>query len=558
MDTFDELTKGYGIKPQGKSAPMALSKQPITPNFTSSSYDSSDSRNSSYNSISGNGSFSFNNYNEPLFSTTKKPQDFNGLNDYNDDGFMSFGGFQKSSNSNRDGSFDPLFSNSGSFSGDDLLSGFDGFNSNNNNASNSTDYISGSFISQPKDQSAPVNDLFGDSTATFQPPSKNRSVSFDDLIPGFGDHSSHSSNQRENTGKNNSTYTSTDAPFIVLESNSTTAKSNFTEPVGKSSKCNHSGSRKPAISPNVLSPLKPPPKPGQILKSDKVKSSNTSSIDELEEFGRIKVRNNSDGHLDVRHAKEARERQATKANRNKEAGDATQNNQQLSADDIDFISNMGYRSSSAPRSRAATLDPIFDATINSRGEPPVAHKKSISASSSMRKASPTTSIVDDLPSMLGDISLFGGFEEVKGETEERRRARFDRHQRTQDRLEKAVADMKQRDLQTQYEQEERRRLADKMDFAVKSWAGGKEGNMRALLLSLQDVLWPECGWVPVPLADLLTSESVKKVYRKATLSVHPDKVQQKGATLEQKYIAEKVFDILKESWKKFEANELSK
>ncbi|CAI6004971.1 unnamed protein product, partial [Closterium sp. NIES-65] len=39
--------------------------------------------------------------------------------------------------------------------------------------------------------------------------------------------------------------------------------------------------------------------------------------------------------------------------------------------------------------------------------------------------------------------------------------------------------------------------------------------------------------------------AVKKSYRKAALCVHPDKVQQKGATVQQKYIAEKVFDLLK-------------
>lgn len=59
------------------------------------------------------------------------------------------------------------------------------------------------------------------------------------------------------------------------------------------------------------------------------------------------------------------------------------------------------------------------------------------------------------------------------------------------------------------------------------------------------VLWPECGWHPVSLTDLITGASVKKVYRKATLCIHPDKVQQKGANLQQKYIAEKVFDLLK-------------
>jgi hypothetical protein len=59
------------------------------------------------------------------------------------------------------------------------------------------------------------------------------------------------------------------------------------------------------------------------------------------------------------------------------------------------------------------------------------------------------------------------------------------------------------------------------------------------------VLWPECGWQPVGLTDLITAAAVKKAYRKATLCIHPDKVQQKGANLQQKYIAEKVFDLLK-------------
>jgi DnaJ-class molecular chaperone len=44
---------------------------------------------------------------------------------------------------------------------------------------------------------------------------------------------------------------------------------------------------------------------------------------------------------------------------------------------------------------------------------------------------------------------------------------------------------------------------------------------------------------------LITAAAVKKMYRKATLCIHPDKVQQKGANIQQKYIAEKVFDLLK-------------
>lgn len=66
-----------------------------------------------------------------------------------------------------------------------------------------------------------------------------------------------------------------------------------------------------------------------------------------------------------------------------------------------------------------------------------------------------------------------------------------------------------------------------------------------LLCNIFQILWAECGWRPVSLTDMITPVSVKKVYNKANLYVHPDKVQQRGATLQQKYIAEKVFDLLK-------------
>lgn len=58
------------------------------------------------------------------------------------------------------------------------------------------------------------------------------------------------------------------------------------------------------------------------------------------------------------------------------------------------------------------------------------------------------------------------------------------------------------------------------------------------------VLWPESGWKPVPLVDIIESASVKRAYQKTMLYLHPDKLQQKGASLQQKYTAEKVFDIL--------------
>ncbi|CAK8568979.1 unnamed protein product [Lathyrus sativus] len=90
-----------------------------------------------------------------------------------------------------------------------------------------------------------------------------------------------------------------------------------------------------------------------------------------------------------------------------------------------------------------------------------------------------------------------------------------------------------------------------IDRKIQQWSKGKEGNIRSLLSTLQYVLWPNCGWKPVPLVDIIEGNAVKRSYQRALLSLHPDKLQQKGATSDQKYIAEKVFDILQEAWTQF-------
>ncbi|XP_004501036.1 J domain-containing protein required for chloroplast accumulation response 1 isoform X2 [Cicer arietinum] len=90
-----------------------------------------------------------------------------------------------------------------------------------------------------------------------------------------------------------------------------------------------------------------------------------------------------------------------------------------------------------------------------------------------------------------------------------------------------------------------------IDKKIQLWSKGKEGNIRSLLSTLQYVLWPNCGWKPVPLVDIIDGNAVKRSYQRALLCLHPDKLQQKGAASDQKYIAEKVFDILQEAWTQF-------
>ncbi|EOY16395.1 Chaperone DnaJ-domain superfamily protein, putative isoform 1 [Theobroma cacao] len=561
MDQFGVLTERYGLKPQGKSAPMSQAKRPtatatsITSTNQNFGFDTGlngssmpFSSKSSWNSNPSNGSL----LDDHDFFSNQKPQNSFGLGD--DYGY-AFGAFENttkkqsntSNNSSNGSSFDldsmlfnsgPKSSSTNLYVVDDLFGGMPG----SENSSN--DDIIGSFASSTK-QKGSAGDLLGDFSgvaAKLKSSSRKNSwdwgkteAGFDDLIPGFGGSSPPAN--RTNIKTTKSTFKSTEDPFVVLESASSSAYNSSetpTDPLEEFSMLNESGGSKLRGSSNASRSLRPPPKPAQVLKADKVKSSGASPIDELEDFAMGRVFN--------------------KASRSKEAEDVARKNQEKRADDLESFFGVSSRSNSAPKSRATTLDPMFDAHTHQRQQ-----KTSPGASSTAKKSSPATMMngVDDLSSIFGAAPMFGEFEEVDGESEERRRARLGRHQRTQDRVARAVADMNQRDRQTQHEQEERRRIAEAMDFEIKRWAAGKEGNVRALLSSLQQVLWPECGWEPISLTDLITSGSVKKVYRKATLCVHPDKVQQKGATLEQKYIAEKVFDILKEASNKFNKEELS-
>ncbi|XP_044475043.1 auxilin-related protein 2-like isoform X2 [Mangifera indica] len=525
MDEFGVLTERFGLKPQGKAAPMAASKRSAVP--TTNGQARSFSFSSGLNrkpSLSNSNSFSGEIPDDILFQSKTNNKSFSAFNE------DVFGQFQNSATKLSKASlldFDSMFkasSNSGSKSyayDDDVF----GLNKTKNEAF-------GTFSSPPKRNDL-VDDLLGGGFGGAETRSNNSKQNvggFDDLMPGFG--ASSSQNNRTNVGASKSAFMSADDPFVVLEGTSTAAHNSsdsFTHPLEELGKLTQSGGRKPVVSSPKGSPiLKPPPKPSQILKTDQ----------------------------GVHHAKGSKDQLSAKAKNFKEAEDAAQRTQKESKDDLESFFSMTSQSSSTPRSRATTSDPVFDAKINMRG-PYVAQRTSSRSSHNVKKVPPATNMFDGLASMFDAAPLFGEFEEYEGETNERRRARLGRHQRTNDRVAKAVADMNQRDLQTQQEQEERSRIADVLDVEIKHWAAGKEGNMRALLSSLQYVLWPECGWEPVSLTDLITSNSVKKVYRKATLCVHPDKVQQRGATIKQKYTAEKVFDILKEAWSKFNKEELS-
>ncbi|XP_068469496.1 uncharacterized protein [Phaseolus vulgaris] len=98
---------------------------------------------------------------------------------------------------------------------------------------------------------------------------------------------------------------------------------------------------------------------------------------------------------------------------------------------------------------------------------------------------------------------------------------------------------------------------EKLDRDIRLWSSGKRTDIRLLLSSLHHILRPESGWYAIPLMSLLESSHVKKAYQKARLCLHPDKLQQRGATSLQKYVAEKAFSILQNAWAAFISEDVS-
>ncbi|KAK5164657.1 auxilin-like clathrin-binding protein required for normal clathrin function [Saxophila tyrrhenica] len=114
----------------------------------------------------------------------------------------------------------------------------------------------------------------------------------------------------------------------------------------------------------------------------------------------------------------------------------------------------------------------------------------------------------------------------------------------------AVKKLRAANAQANREEDEKFALGDSVDAKLTAWKGGKSDNLRALLQSMDLVLWPEAGWKKVGMSDLVMPARVKIVYMKAIGKVHPDKIPQ-DATTEQRMVSAAVFSTLNEAWDKF-------
>ncbi|KAK9820200.1 hypothetical protein WJX72_007422 [[Myrmecia] bisecta] len=143
--------------------------------------------------------------------------------------------------------------------------------------------------------------------------------------------------------------------------------------------------------------------------------------------------------------------------------------------------------------------------------------------------------------------------DVAGEPEARKEARARRLAEMRERMQAQLAEKQARDEEEAALSAAKGDLRDQYQARMDAWLSGKKDNIRALLSTLHTVLWEGSGWVQPGLTDLVEPARVKKAYMKANLIIHPDKVKQKGGTVEQLVVADMAFDALKTAWGRFEA-----
>ncbi|KAI9343046.1 hypothetical protein DFJ73DRAFT_661350 [Zopfochytrium polystomum] len=117
-------------------------------------------------------------------------------------------------------------------------------------------------------------------------------------------------------------------------------------------------------------------------------------------------------------------------------------------------------------------------------------------------------------------------------------------------VDKAVESLREQNMKAEAEEDRKFAAKETIDIMIERWRAGKENNLRALLSSLDSVLWKEMGWTTIPLSELITPQQVKIKYMKAVAKVHPDKLKP-STTVEQRMIANGVFSTLNNAWDSF-------
>lgn len=144
----------------------------------------------------------------------------------------------------------------------------------------------------------------------------------------------------------------------------------------------------------------------------------------------------------------------------------------------------------------------------------------------------------------------------ENEPEERKELRRKRQQAARDRVAEALREKLEADAKQAAETEERHELMDSVGPKITAWAKNGRGNIRVYLSTVQDVLWEGNTWKPITMMDIVGPAQVKKAWMKVLVNIHPDKVQQRGGNLQQRFIADKVFHHMLEAYNGFASKEL--
>jgi len=88
----------------------------------------------------------------------------------------------------------------------------------------------------------------------------------------------------------------------------------------------------------------------------------------------------------------------------------------------------------------------------------------------------------------------------------------------------AVERLRKANEEAAREDDEKFAISERVDARIATWRDGKRDNLRALLGSLDTVLWEGSGWKKVGMHELVVANKVKIIYMKAIAKTHPDKV----------------------------------
>jgi hypothetical protein len=131
-------------------------------------------------------------------------------------------------------------------------------------------------------------------------------------------------------------------------------------------------------------------------------------------------------------------------------------------------------------------------------------------------------------------------------------------------VDEAVQKLRTQNLDQENLETEKFQLHDKVALKVNlsnkidQWKLNKETNIRALISSLETVLWGDLGWKKVGLHELVQTNQVKIKYLKAVGKVHPDKVfdfnKLGKCSVEEGLIASGVFTVLNKAWDAFKVS----